>query len=123
MNWFLQSHKDKEKYDLLNLEFGNDHTALVIQTFSYIRAIINLVESKQAKVVFVDPFHTWVSDIFHRGNSFDFVKDFLDERFPLQQNRWKDVSKIEIDAEKLILFCGSKKDSLKNKESYYYILM
>ena len=86
MNWFLQSHKDKEKYDLLNLEFGNDHTALVIQTFSYIRAIINLVESKQAKVVFVDPFHTWVSDIFHSGNSFDFVKDFLDNEAGYQHH-------------------------------------
>ena len=43
----------------------------------------------------------------------NYVKDFLDERFPLQQNKWKDVSKIQIDAEKLILFCGSKKISKK----------
>ena len=48
----------------------------------------------------------------------DFVKDFLDESFPLQQNKWKDVSKIEIDKEELILFCGSKKDSLKNNEQF-----
>ena len=48
----------------------------------------------------------------------NFVKDFLDDRFPLQQNKWKDVSKIEIDKEKLILFCGSKKDSLKSNEQF-----
>ena len=48
----------------------------------------------------------------------NFVKDFLDERFPLQQNKWKDVSKINIYKEKLILFCGSKKDSLKSNEQF-----
>ena len=48
----------------------------------------------------------------------NFVKDFLDERFPLQQSKWKDVSKIEVEAEKLILFCGSKRDFLKNNEQF-----
>ena len=85
-NWYLQNHKDREKYDLLNLEFGDDYTALTIQTFSYIRAIINLVESKQAKVVFIDPFHKWIPDKFHSGISFDFVKDFLDNESNYQHH-------------------------------------
>ena len=48
----------------------------------------------------------------------NFVKDFLDERFPLQQSNWKDVSKIEIDGKKLLLLCGQKKDYLKNNEQF-----
>ena len=48
----------------------------------------------------------------------NYVKNFLDERFPLQQSKWKDVSKIVIDEEKLLLFCGPKKDFLKNNEQF-----
>ena len=48
----------------------------------------------------------------------NYVKNFLDERFPLQQSKWKDVSKIVVDEEKLLLFCGPKKDFLKNNEQF-----
>ena len=48
----------------------------------------------------------------------NYVKNFLDERFPLQQSKWKDVSKIVIDEEKLLLFCGPKKDFLRNNEQF-----
>ena len=77
MNSFMQSHKNQEKYQLLDLELGNDHTALALQTFAYTRAIVNLVRTKQAKVVFVDPFNTWINDVYHSGKSFEYVKEFL----------------------------------------------
>ena len=48
----------------------------------------------------------------------NFVKEFLDERIPLLQSSWKNVSKIQVNKSKLILFVGSKKDSLKNNDQF-----
>ena len=48
----------------------------------------------------------------------NFVKEFLDERIPLLQSSWKNVSKIQVNKSKLILFAGSKKDSLKNNDQF-----
>ncbi len=48
----------------------------------------------------------------------EYVKDFLDERIPLSQTSWKNVSKIQIDDRKLVFFSGSKKDFLKNEEKF-----
>ncbi len=47
-----------------------------------------------------------------------FVKDFLDERFPLVHTNWNEVSKIQINDDKLVLTSGSKKDFLKNNEQF-----
>ena len=47
-----------------------------------------------------------------------FVKDFLDKNVPLQKIRWKDVSKISVENEKLVLFYGSNKDYLKNNDQF-----
>ena len=47
-----------------------------------------------------------------------FVKSFLDENFPLTESSWTEISKIQISEEKLILFNGSKKVSLKNNDQF-----
>tara|TARA_B100000941_G_C28506476_1_gene557697 strand:- start:2241 stop:4385 length:2145 start_codon:yes stop_codon:yes gene_type:complete len=47
-----------------------------------------------------------------------FVRNFLDERFPLLQSKWHEVSKIQIDQDKLVLFSESKKDFLKINEQF-----
>ena len=47
-----------------------------------------------------------------------FVREFLDESFPLSKIKWKDVSKIQIEGEKLVLIYGSNKDYLKNSHFY-----
>lgn len=91
MNWFMQSHKDQEKYQLLDLELGNDQTAQVLQTFAYTRAIVNLVRTKKAKVVFVDPFNIWVNDVYHSGKSFEYVKDFLHDEESYRHHRVLDI--------------------------------
>ena len=48
----------------------------------------------------------------------DFVRDFLDERFPLLKTSWREVSKIQIEENKLVLFYGSNKDYLKNNDQF-----
>ena len=48
----------------------------------------------------------------------NFVRDFLDERIPLAQISWKNVSKFKIEENKLILFSDSKKYFLKNNEQF-----
>ena len=48
----------------------------------------------------------------------NFVRDFLDENFPLSKTSWKNISKIEIDEKKLILFSGLNKDFLKNDSQF-----
>ena len=47
-----------------------------------------------------------------------YVRDFLDERFPLVHTNWNEVSKIQINDDKLALTSGSKKDFLKNNEQF-----
>tara|TARA_B100000886_G_scaffold339309_1_gene304394 strand:- start:5195 stop:7339 length:2145 start_codon:yes stop_codon:yes gene_type:complete len=48
----------------------------------------------------------------------NFVRDFLDERFPLKQTKWSEVSTIQIEEDKLVLLSGSKKDLLKNSDQF-----
>ena len=48
----------------------------------------------------------------------NFVRDFLDERFPLIKTSWKEISKIQIEENKLVLFSGSSKDLLKNNNQF-----
>ena len=48
----------------------------------------------------------------------DFVRDFLDERFPLLKTSWREVSRIQIEENKLVLFYGSNKDYLKNNDQF-----
>ena len=47
-----------------------------------------------------------------------FVRDFLDERFPLIQTKWKEVSKIQVVEGKLVIFSKAEKDFLKNNEQF-----
>ena len=53
----------------------------------------------------------------------NFVKDFLNEIFPLQKTSWKEISKIQIEENKLVLFSGSRKDLLKNNNLHIDILI
>ena len=48
----------------------------------------------------------------------NFVKTFLDERFPLSKISWKEVSKIYVDGNKLVLLSDKTKDLLKNNEQF-----
>jgi len=47
-----------------------------------------------------------------------FVRDFLDEKFPLSKNSWKEISKIKIENQKLVLFSESERDYLKNNDQF-----
>ena len=47
-----------------------------------------------------------------------FVREFLDERIPLSQNSWKDITKIQIDGNNLVFLFGLKKDYLKNNDQF-----
>ncbi len=48
----------------------------------------------------------------------NFVRDFLDKTFPLSHTSWKDVSKIQIDENKLVLFSEDRKDFLKKNDQF-----
>ena len=48
----------------------------------------------------------------------NFVRDFLDEIFPLIKTSWKEISKIQIEENKLVLYSGSSKDFLKNNNQF-----
>ena len=48
----------------------------------------------------------------------NFVKDFFNEIFPLLKTSWKEISKIQIEENKLVLFSGSSKDLLKNNNQF-----
>ena len=48
----------------------------------------------------------------------DYVKKFLDERFPLLSISWKDVSNIRIKKDKLILHSDSREDCLKDNSKF-----
>ncbi len=48
----------------------------------------------------------------------DFVRDFLNENFPLIKNSWKEISKIQVEEKKLVFLSGSNKDYLKNNNQF-----
>ena len=48
----------------------------------------------------------------------NFVKDFFNEIFPLLKTSWKEISKIQIEENKLVLLSGSSKDFLKNNNQF-----
>ena len=48
----------------------------------------------------------------------NYVKSFLDQSFPLTNSSWNEVSKIQIDEKKLVLYSGKNKDSLKNNNQF-----
>ncbi len=47
-----------------------------------------------------------------------YVRNFLDESFPLSKGSWKEISKIQIDKKNLVLFSGSNKYFLKNDNQF-----
>ena len=44
--------------------------------------------------------------------------NFLDENFPLLKSSWKEISKIQIEEDKLVLLSGTKKNYLKNSNQF-----
>ena len=62
-----------------------------------------------------------------KGNSFNkdraekviaYVRNFLDEIFPLKKDSWKNINKIEIENNKLILKINEEKINLKNENQF-----
>ena len=47
-----------------------------------------------------------------------FVRDFFNERIPLSQSDWKEISKIQIEENKLTFLNGAKKNYLKNNDQF-----
>ena len=47
-----------------------------------------------------------------------FVREFLDERFPLLKTRWSEISKIQVEDNKLVLLNGTNKDYLKRSDQF-----
>tara|TARA_B100002019_G_scaffold41880_1_gene35037 strand:- start:4779 stop:6923 length:2145 start_codon:yes stop_codon:yes gene_type:complete len=48
----------------------------------------------------------------------NYVRDFLDENFPLKQKSWKEISKIYLENNQLILSADKEKDQLKNDHQF-----
>ena len=48
----------------------------------------------------------------------NYVRDFLDENFPLKQKSWKEISKIYLENNQLILSADEEKDQLKNDDQF-----
>ena len=48
----------------------------------------------------------------------DYVRAFFDKRFPLMQSNWREISKIHIEDNKLVLSSNSKKDYLKIDDQF-----
>ena len=62
-----------------------------------------------------------------KGNSFNkdraekvivYVRNFLDEIFPLKKDSWKNIDKIEIENNKLVLNINKEKINLKNENQF-----
>ena len=47
-----------------------------------------------------------------------FVRNFLDNSFPLSETSWSEISKIQIEKDNLILLSDSKKNTLENKDQF-----
>ena len=67
-------------------------------------------------VISGDKGKTWNKD--RAKKVIDYIRIFLDERFPLKKISWKNITKIQIDGNKLIFFSESIKDTLKNDNQF-----
>ena len=47
-----------------------------------------------------------------------FVKDFFDERFPLEGTIWKEISNLQVEKNKLVLYSGLNKYYLKDNDQF-----
>ena len=48
----------------------------------------------------------------------NYVRDFFDENIGLSMLSWKDITKIQIEDNKIVFISGSKKDYLKNEDQF-----
>ena len=48
----------------------------------------------------------------------NYVRDFLDENIPLSKISWKEITKIQIESDKLLVFSGSEKYFLKDENKF-----
>tara|TARA_B100000963_G_scaffold349225_1_gene357975 strand:- start:8257 stop:10398 length:2142 start_codon:yes stop_codon:yes gene_type:complete len=48
----------------------------------------------------------------------NYVRSFLDQSFPLINSSWNEISRIQIDEKKLVLYSGKNKDLLKNNNQF-----
>ena len=48
----------------------------------------------------------------------DYVRNFLDEIFPIEQGSWKNISKLKIDEKNLSIVINDKNRQLKNKKQF-----
>ncbi len=48
----------------------------------------------------------------------DYVRDFLDKTFPIDEGSWKNVSKLKIEERNLIIIVNNKNKHLKNKKQF-----
>ncbi len=67
-------------------------------------------------VISGDKGKTWNKD--RAKKVIDYIRIFLDERFPLKKISWKNITKIQIDGNKLFFFSESIKDTLKNDNQF-----
>ena len=59
-----------------------------------------------------------VNDVKRETEVVNYVRDFLDENFPLKQKSWKEISKIYLENNQLILSADEEKDQLKNDHQF-----
>ena len=57
-------------------------------------------------------------DVNRAAEVVNYVRDFLDENFPLKQKSWKEISKIYLENNQLILSVDEEKDQLKNDHQF-----
>ena len=57
-------------------------------------------------------------DVNRAAEVVNYVRDFLDENFPLKQKSWKEISKIYLENNQLILSADAEKDQLKNDHQF-----
>ncbi|MAV56407.1 MAG: malate synthase G [Candidatus Pelagibacter sp.] len=48
----------------------------------------------------------------------DYVRDFLNKIFPIENGSWKNISKISVDEKNMLLITDNKKVALKNKKQF-----
>ncbi len=48
----------------------------------------------------------------------EFVRNFFDQSVPLLETSWREISKFEINGNKLVIYSGSKKSFLKNDDQF-----
>lgn len=87
-----------QKYQEMDLQFGDDATAQVLQTYSYVTSVKSLCPGK---VLFIDPFHYFCDNKYHPDVPWNYINEMSSD--PANYKHKNTIKYLETNFKKMFL--------------------